>query len=247
MDKVALITGGGSGIGKEISIFLAKHRIKTCVIDSDPLKGSATTEQILKDGGESIFQLADVSNDEQIQNAIASCVEIYGQLDIGVNSAGIAGARTLTHQYGEDDWNKVISINLTGVWLAMKYQLSYMVPNQSGTIVNISSIAGLVGLPNASAYVAAKHAIIGLTKTAALEYAQSGISINAISPGWTRTDLIKHKIGNKEQEKILADRHPIGRLCEPEEIAETVVWLCTQAPRSITGTVIPVDGGFTAK
>ena len=247
MDKVALITGGGSGIGKEISISLAKHGIKTCVIDSDPLKGKATTEHILKNGGESIFQLADVSNDEQIQNAIASCVEIYGQLDIGVNSAGIAGARTLTHQYGEDDWNKVISINLTGVWLAMKYQLSYMVPNQSGTIVNISSIAGLVGLPNASAYVAAKHAIIGLTKTAALEYAQSGISINAISPGWTRTDLIKHKIGNKDQEKMIADRHPIGRLCEPEEIAETVVWLCTQAPRSITGTVIPVDGGFTAK
>jgi len=122
-----------------------------------------------------------------------------------------------------------------------------MVANKSGTIVNISSIAGLVGLPNASAYVAAKHGVVGLTKTAALEYAQSGISINAISPGWTRTDLIQHMIDDADKEKSIGDRHPIGRLVEPEEIAETVLWLCLQAPRSLTGTVVPVDGGFTAK
>ena len=245
--KIGIITGAGSGIGKQTAISLAKQGVKTFLIDSDSTKGEKTAEHIVRNGGESFFQKADVSNPQQMEKAIKKCIAVYGKVDIGVNSAGIAGARALTHTYNINDWNKLIEINLTGVWISMKYQLAEMVANKSGTIVNISSIAGLVGLPNASAYVAAKHGVVGLTKTAALEYAQSGISINAISPGWTRTDLIQHMIDDADKEKSIGDRHPIGRLVEPEEIAETVLWLCLQAPRSLTGTVVPVDGGFTAK
>ena len=146
-----------------------------------------------------------------------------------------------------NDWNKIIQINLTGVFISMKYQINQMVANQSGRIVNISSIAGIVGLPNASAYVASKHGVIGITKTAALEYAKDGILINAISPGWTRTDLIKHMIDDESKEKSISLRLPTERLVEPEEIAQTILWLCTQSPNSLTGTVIPVDGAFTSK
>ena len=245
--KTAIITGAGSGIGKHASIYLANHGIKTFLIDFDSAKGRSTSDYIMRNGGESFFENADVSNPDQMKKAVAKCVDVYGKLDIGVNSAGIAGARALTHSYSLNDWNKLIQINLTGVFISMKYQIAEMLANRSGSIVNISSIAGIVGLPNASAYVAAKHAVVGITKTAALEYAKSGISINAISPGWTRTDLIKHMIDDESKEKSISSRHPTDRLVEPEEIAQTILWLCTKAPRSMTGTVLPVDGGFTAK
>ena len=245
--KTAIITGAGSGIGKQASIYLANHGIKTFLIDLDSAKGQSTSDYIIRNGGESFFENADVSNSEQMKKAVDKCIDLYEKLDIGVNSAGIAGARALTHSYSLNDWNKLIQINLTGVFISMKYQIAEMLANKSGTIVNISSIAGIVGLPNASAYVAAKHAVIGITKTAALEYAKSGISINAISPGWTRTDLIQDMINDVSKEKSISSRHPTDRLVEPEEIAQTILWLCTKAPRSMTGTVIPVDGGFTAK
>tara|TARA_B100001013_G_scaffold190512_1_gene114972 strand:- start:63 stop:821 length:759 start_codon:yes stop_codon:yes gene_type:complete len=245
--KIAIITGAGSGIGKHASISLAQHGIKTFLIDFDYANGQKTADHIIQNGGESFFEKADVSQPDQMKNAIDKCIEIYGKLDIGVNSAGIAGARSLTHTYSVNDWNKLIQINLTGIFISMKYQISEMITNKSGVIVNISSIAGIVGLPNASAYVAAKHGVIGITKTAALEYAKIGISINAISPGWTRTDLIKNMIDDESKEKSISSRHPTGRLVEPEEIAQTILWLCTKAPRSLTGTVIPVDGGFTSK
>ena len=245
--KTAIITGAGSGIGKQASIYLANHGIKTFLIDLDSAKGQSTSDYIIRNGGESFFENADVSNSEQMKKAVDKCIDLYEKLDIGVNSAGIAGARALTHSYSLNDWNKLIQINLTGVFISMKYQIAEMLANKSGTIVNISSIAGIVGLPNASAYVAAKHAVIGITKTAALEYAQSGISINAISPGWTRTDLIQDMINDVSKEKSISSRHPTDRLVEPEEIAQTILWLCTKAPRSMTGTVLPIDGGFTAK
>tara|TARA_B100001146_G_C16182993_1_gene435509 strand:+ start:667 stop:1425 length:759 start_codon:yes stop_codon:yes gene_type:complete len=245
--KTAIITGAGSGIGKQASIYLANHGIKTFLIDLDSAKGQSTSDYIIRNGGESFFENADVSNSEQMKKAVDKCIDLYEKLDIGVNSAGIAGARALTHSYSLNDWNKLIQINLTGVFISMKYQIAEMLANKSGTIVNISSIAGIVGLPNASAYVAAKHAVIGITKTAALEYAKSGISINAISPGWTRTDLIQDMINDVSKEKSISSRHPTDRLVEPEEIAQTILWLCTKAPRSMTGTVLPIDGGFTAK
>ena len=245
--KTAVITGAGSGIGKHASIYLAKQGIKTFLIDLDSTKGQNTSDYIIRNGGKSFFENADVSSAAQMKKAIGKCIDLYGKLDIGVNSAGIAGGRALTHSYSLNNWNKLIQINLTGVFISMKYQIAEMLANKSGTIVNISSIAGIVGLPNAAAYVAAKHAVIGITKTAALEYAKSGLSINAISPGWTRTDLIKDMIDDESKEKSISSRHPTDRLVEPEEIAQTILWLCTKAPRSMTGTVIPVDGGFTAK
>ena len=245
--KIAIITGAGSGIGKHASIFLAKHGIKTFLIDFDSVNGQNTADYIIKNGGESFFEKTDVSQPAQMEAAVNKCVELYGKLDIGVNSAGIAGARELTHSYSLNDWNKIIQINLTGVFISMKYQINQMIANQSGRIVNISSIAGIVGLPNASAYVASKHGVIGITKTAALEYAKDGILINAISPGWTRTDLIKHMIDDESKEKSISLRLPTERLVEPEEIAQTILWLCTQSPNSLTGAIIPVDGAFTSK
>tara|TARA_Y100001960_G_scaffold70368_1_gene74381 strand:- start:514 stop:1272 length:759 start_codon:yes stop_codon:yes gene_type:complete len=245
--QVAIITGAGSGIGKHASILLAQHGVKTFLIDFDSVNGQNTADHIMKSGGESFFEKVDVSQPDQMEKAVNKCIELYGGLDIGVNSAGIAGARELTHSYSISDWNKLIEINLTGVFISMKYQITKMVANGSGRIVNISSIAGIVGLPNASAYVAAKHGVIGITKTAALEYAKNGISINAISPGWTRTDLIKNMIDDESKEKSIRLRHPTERLVEPEEIAQTILWLCTQSPDSLTGAVIPVDGAFTTK
>ena len=244
--KVAIISGGAKGQGAEEARLFAQEGAKVIIGDILDREGMQIESEIAEQGGEAKFVHLDVSSEEDWSRTVDLSMREYGKLDILVNNAGILLMKGLEETSGQE-WDNFQNINSKGVFLGSKAVIQAMRESGGGSIVNISSIAGLVGLPNASAYVSAKHAIIGLTKTEALEYAQSGISINAISPGWTRTDLIKHKIANKEQEKILADRHPIGRLCEPEEIAETVVWLCTKAPRSITGTVIPVDGGFSAK
>ena len=179
---------------------------------------------------------------------VRQAVETYGRLDCAFNNAGIEGVVQPTVDYGQADWNRVIAINLTGVWLCMKYELQHMLTQGSGAIVNTASVAGLVGLPGFSAYVAAKHGVNGLTKTAALEYAKSGISVNAVCPGAIRTPMFERGARDNPgiEEQVVA-AEPIGRMAEPAEVGEAVVWLCSDAASFVTGQPLAVDGGWTAQ
>ncbi len=245
--KVALVTGGSSGIGRAASVAFAREGARVTVADVNLEGGEETVDQIRESGGQAIFVQTDVSQAVDVEAMVAKTLKTYGRLDCAFNNAGIAGDRSLIHEHPENMWDLIISIHLKGVWLCMKYEITQMLEQGGGAIVNTSSVAGMVGYASASPYVAAKHGIVGLTKTAALEYARRGIRANAISPGWTRTELIGHLIETSEQEAKIAARHPMGRLCEPEEIAAAATWLCSDTASFVTGAVLPIDGGFVAQ
>ncbi|MCI0439363.1 MAG: SDR family oxidoreductase [Chloroflexi bacterium] len=244
--KVALVTGAASGIGRAAAMAFAREGARVVAADLNARGGEETVGKIKEAGGDAVFVRTDVTKAAQVEVMVKRAVEAYSRLDCAFNNAGIPGARVPTHEYPEDDWDLVTSILLKGVWLCMKYELAQMLQNGGGAIVNTSSIAGLVGRPNASAYVAAKHGVNGLTRTAALEYAQRGIRVNSVCPGWIRTPLIDNLTRNPETEAEVAARHPIGRLGTPEDVAETVIWLCSDAASFVTGHLMAVDGGFTA-
>ena len=225
----------------------AREGARVTVADVNLEGGEETVDKIRGSGGQAIFVRTDVSKAVDVEAMVARTREAYGRLDCAFNNAGIAGDRSLIHEHPENMWDLIIDIHLKGVWLCMKYEIIQMLEQGGGAIVNTSSVAGMVGYATASPYVAAKHGIVGLTKTAALEYARKGIRANAISPGWTRTELIDHLVGTPEQEERIGARHPMGRLCEPEEIAEAAVWLCSDTASFVTGAVLPVDGGFVAQ
>jgi NAD(P)-dependent dehydrogenase (short-subunit alcohol dehydrogenase family) len=208
---------------------------------------------ITEQGGEAIFVRTDVSQAVEVQALISKAVETYGRLDCAHNNAGISGfgiagdGYTLTTEYPEERWHQVIAVNLTGVWLCMKYEIAQMLTQGGGTIVNTASAAGLVGGRGMSAYVASKHGVVGLTKTAALEYAQQGIRVNCVCPGWIQTPMTARGLSDPEQKAQIVAREPIGRVGTPEEVAETVVWLCSDAASFVTGHAMSVDGGLVAQ
>ncbi len=248
--KTALVTGGGSGIGRATSLAYAKDGARVVVADVNVEGGEETVQLIKEAGGEAILVHADVSKPEDTQAMVAQAVEAFGSLDCAFNNAGIGGSRDrhLTADYLEEDWDRVISINLKGVWLCMKAEIPQMLKQGGGAIVNTASIAGLVGLTGTVAYVAAKHGVTGLTKAAAMEYAKSGIRVNAVCPGYIHTPLVQRLLDDHEGfEERVAARHPIGRLGEPEEIAQAVVWLSSDAASFVTGHNMPVDGGYMAQ
>ncbi len=248
--KTALVTGGGSGIGRATSLAYAKDGARVVVADVTVEGGEETVHMIKEAGGEAILVHADVSNPADTQAMVAQAVEAFGSLDCAFNHAGIGGGsdRLLTADYLEEDWDRVISINLKGVWLCMKAEIPQMLKQGSGAIVNTASIAGLVGLTGTIAYVAAKHGVTGLTKAAAMEYAKSGIRVNAVCPGYIQTPLVQGIFDRIEgyRERVAA-RHPMDRLGEPEEIAQAVVWLSSDAASFVTGHNMPVDGGYMAQ
>ncbi len=248
--KTALVTGGGSGIGRATSLAYAKDGARVVVADVTVEGGEETVHMIKEAGGEAILVHADVSKPEDTEAMVAQAVEAFGSLDCAFNNAGIGGgrARLLTADYLEEDWDRVISINLKGVWLCMKAEIPQMLKQGSGAIVNTASIAGLVGLTGTIAYVAAKHGVTGLTKAAAMEYAKSGIRVNAVCPGYIQTPLVQGIFDRIEgyRERVAA-RHPMDRLGEPEEIAQAVVWLSSDAASFVTGHNMPVDGGYMAQ
>jgi NAD(P)-dependent dehydrogenase (short-subunit alcohol dehydrogenase family) len=248
--KTALVTGGGSGIGRAASLAYAKEGARVVVADVNVEGGEETVQMIKEAGGEAILVHADVSKPEDTQAMVDQAVEAFGSLDCAFNNAGIGGGRDrlLTADYLEEDWDRVISINLKGVWLCMKAEIPQMLKQGGGAIVNTASIAGLVGLTGTIAYVAAKHGVTGLTKAAAMEYAKSGIRVNAVCPGYIHTPLVQRTFdANEGYEERVAARHPIGRLGEPEEIAQAVVWLSSDAASFVTGHNMPVDGGYMAQ
>src|SRR6266568_865170 len=246
--KVALVTGGASGIGRATALTFAREGAKLVIADMNENGGHQTVQMIKENGGEAIFVRTDVSQAVEVQALISKAVETYGRLDCAHNNAGIAGGvRALTAEYPEDRWQQVIAVNLTGVWLCMKYEISQMLHQGGGTIVNTASAAGLVGGRGMSAYVASKHGVVGLTKTAALEYAKQGIRVNCVCPGYIQTPMTAPGMEDPERMALMLASEPVGRMGNPEEVAETVVWLCSDAASFVTGHTMTVDGGYVAQ
>ena len=248
--KVALVTGGSSGIGRATSIIFARKGAKVVLADIDSQGGQETLETIRKTGGNAIFIKTDVSKESEVKELIDKTVTKYGRLDCAFNNAGILvrGPNAQTIMCSEEDWDRVIDINLKGVWLCMKYEIPQMLKQGSGAIVNTSSIAGLVALENSMAYNASKHGVIGITRAAALEYAKGGVRVNAVCPGFVRTPMLEGSLTTKEETDELTERlkvtMPMGRRGTPEEVAEAVVWLCSDASSFVTGHPLAVDGGW---
>ena len=248
--KVALVTGGASGIGRATALSFAREGAKLVIADRHEEGGHQTVHMITENGGEAIFVQTDVTQATAVEALISKAVETYGRLDCAHNNAGVTQrAYPSTAEYPEDDWHRVLAVNLTGVWLCMKYEIPQMLQQGGGVIVNTASVAGLVGLAGRSAYVASKHGVVGITRTAALEYAQQGIRVNCVCPGYIRTPMVEYVLQHAggQMEAQMVAREPIGRLGTPEEIAETVVWLCSDAASFVTGHTMTVDGGYTAQ
>lgn len=241
-NKIALVTGGGSGIGRAVALSYSKEGAKVVVSDIDETGGELTVSLIRKNSGEAVFIRADVSNPGDHESLIKSTIEKFGALHIACNNAGIGGASAPVGEYTVEGWDKVISINLSGVFYGMHYQIPEMIKAGGGVIVNMSSILGKVGLRNSPAYVAAKHGVVGLTKNAALEYSTKNIRINSVGPAFIKTPLIR-----EIDEKHLISLHPVGRLGLPEEVAELVVFLSSDKASFITGAYFPIDGGYLAQ
>ena len=247
-DKVALVTGGSSGIGRATALAFAREGAKVAVADLNIVGGEETVSLIESAGGEACFIEANMAEAASVEAMVKKTVETYGRLDCAHNNAGVEGALIRTTEYEEDQWDQVIRINLTGVWLCMKYEIPQMLQQGSGAIVNTASGAGLIGVKRMPAYVASKHGVVGLTKTAALEYAKSGIRVNAVCPGVIKTPMVERVTGGRPDilDKMIA-AEPIGRSGQPEEIAEAVVWLCSDAASFVTGHAMAVDGGAVAQ
>jgi len=246
--KVALVTGGGSGIGRATALTFAREGAKVVVADVVIDGGEETVRLIKAAGGEAIFIKTDVSKAAEIEAMVQTAISTYGRLDCAHNNAGIEGATGRTADYTEENWDRVISINLTGVWLCMKYEIPQMLKQGGGAIVNTASDAGLLGVPQMPAYVASKHGVVGLTKTAALEYAKSGIRVNAVCPGVINTPMVARITSQRPgRAERMAAAEPVGRMGKPEEIAEAVVWLCSDAASFVTGLPMSVDGGIAAQ
>lgn len=244
--KVAIVTGGSFGIGRAAAVAFAKRGANVVVADCIEDEKNETINLVISEGSEVLFIKCDVSNDPDVKNMVDKTIEHFGKLDFAFNNAGIEGTTAITHECTEENFDKTIAINLKGVWLCMKHEIPYLL-NHNGAIVNCASVAGLNGFTSLPAYVATKHGVIGLTKTAALEYAQKGIRVNAVCPGVIHTAMIDRITGNdKTVEKQFTAMEPIGRMGYPEEVAEAVVWLCSDAASFVTGIAMPVDGGFSA-
>lgn len=242
--KVALVTGAGSGIGLAIAELYAEEGAKVIVSDINEENGNQAVEKIRSNGGEATFIKADTSHAEEVEALVKKTVERYGKLDIACNNAGIGGEQELTGNYSLDSWRKVLSVNLDGVFYGCKYELEQMEKNGGGIIVNMASIHGSVAAPLSSAYTAAKHAVVGLTKNIGAEYGQKNIRCNAVGPAYIDTPLLESASGDMKQ--ALIARHPMGRLGKPEEVAELVLFLSSHKSSFMTGGYYLVDGGYTA-
>jgi NAD(P)-dependent dehydrogenase (short-subunit alcohol dehydrogenase family) len=245
-NKIALVTGAGSGIGEAVSLLFAQNGACVVLADMDVDGANRVLGLVEKAGGTGVVVKTDVSVPADCEHLVAETVAKFGRLDIAVNNAGIGGPSAPTGEYPLDGWNKVIAINLSGVFYGMRYQLPAMLKSGGGSIVNMASILGKVGFPMASAYASAKHGVIGLTETAACEYATQGIRINAVGPGFIKTPLLDKNL-NAEQLAGIAAMHPIKRLGTAQEVAELVLWLASDKASFVTGAYYNVDGGYLAQ
>lgn len=247
-NKTALVTGAGSGIGEAIAMAFAAQGAKLVLTDVDQKGGERVMKQVKKLKTDAIFVKADVSVSADCERQVKEAVKAFGRLDIAVNNAGIGGPAAKIGDYPIDGWDKVIGINLSGVFYGMRYQIPAMLKNKKdgGSIINIASILAQVGFAMSCAYVAAKHGVVGLTQNAALEYGPKNVRVNAVGPGFIRTPLLDKNM-DKKQIQALVDLHPIGRLGTPQEVAELVLWLASDKSSFVTGSYYNIDGGYLAK
>ncbi|MBT8220930.1 MAG: glucose 1-dehydrogenase [Bacteroidia bacterium] len=245
-DKVALITGAGSGIGRNTAYTLAAEGARIVVTDINQEGGQETVENIKSKGGDAFFIKNNVADWDDVQHMFRSAVDHYGRIDIAVNNAGIGSPDfAKTADKALEDWDRIIAVNQTGVFYCMKVELTHMLKQGGGCIINIASIAGIRGLPNASAYVASKHAVVGLTRTAAMEYAKRNIRVNALCPVFTPSGLFKPELYGEIADKLKAGI-PMKRFSDVQEMADAINWLASDKASFVTGHALPVDGGLTA-
>lgn len=245
--KVGLVTGGTSGIGRDTAILFAQAGAKVVVAGRRQVEGEHTVDLIRSAGGEALFVQADVSNAAEVDAMIQKAVAKFGRLDVAFNNAGVEGVWAPIIKQSEEDFDRTININLKGVWLCLKYEIRQMLKQGGGgAIVNMASVTGLVGSATAAAYSASKHGVIGLTKTAALETARSGIRINAVCPAAVESEMSERLFGAPHVHKYVLSCHPMGRFGKPTEVAEAVVWMCSDRASFMTGQFLVLDGGFLA-
>lgn len=245
--KVALVTGGTSGIGRETAILFAKAGAKVVVAGRREMEGNESVELVRTAGGEALFVKTDVSKAAEVENLVKKTVEKFGRLDVAVNNAGIEGKPAPIISQSEEDWDRTIAINLKGVWLCLKYEIRQMLKQGGGgAIVNMSSVIGLTGWAGAAGYSASKHGVIALTKTAALENARNRIRVNAVCPAVIETPMGERAFGAPEVKKYSIGLHPVGRFGKPMEVAEAVLWICSERASFMTGQPLVLDGGLLA-
>jgi NAD(P)-dependent dehydrogenase (short-subunit alcohol dehydrogenase family) len=245
-NKVAIVTGGSFGIGRATALAFAKKGAKVVVVDWK--ENNETIDLIKNAGAEALFIKCDVSKSSDVKAMVEKTIATFGRLDYAFNNAGIEGDSAPVQDCSEENWDRTIGVNLKGIWLCMKHEIPEMLKQGKGVIVNCSSVAGLVGFAGLPAYVASKHGVIGLTKTAALECAKIGIRVNAVCPGVIQTAMIDRLTGNdKEAIEQFTNLEPVGRFGQPEEIANAVIWMCSDGASFVTGHAMAVDGGFVAQ
>ncbi len=252
--KVAIVTGAASGIGRAIAEIYAREGARVVVSDLDVAGGEETVRRVQRAGGDAVFVRSDVARPDDARKLVEAAVQAYGRIDIACNNAGIGGVSAATADYPDDAWQQVIGVNLSGVFYGMKHQIGQMLKQGSAggarndyAIVNVASILGQVGLANAPAYTAAKHGVVGLTKAAALEYSAQGVRINSVGPAFIHTPMIQAFEDDTAVNAALVAQHPIGRLGQPQEVAELVLWLSSPRASFVSGAYYPVDGGYLAR
>jgi len=246
--KVAIVTGATSGIGQATAVAFGGEGARVVVAGRRETEGQKTAKLVREAGGEGLFVRTDVSRAADVEALVRTTLKTWGRLDIAFNNAGIAEDLTTIVDEAEADFDRVIGTNLKGLWLCMKYELAHMLKSGGGCIVNMASIAGLVGMPIVPIYTASKHAVIGLTRAAAVAHARANVRVNAICPGAVETDLITQAFEGKDAERqAIVAGHPIGRMGTPDEIAGAVVWLCSPQASFVTGHALAADGGYTAQ
>lgn len=247
--KVAIVTGASSGIGLHTARLFAEKGASVVLADLDETAGKEAVQAIEGAGGSALFVKTNVSESAQVKELVDRTIECFGRLDYAVNNAGIGGESVPTAEITEEGWDRVIGVNLTGVWLCMKHEIEAMLDNEGGAIVNVASILGKVGFANAAAYVSAKHGVLGLTKSAAMEYATLGVRVNAVCPGFIYTPMLENAgmAEGSEMHTYISSLHPMQRMGTSEEVATMIVWACSDEASFVTGASLLVDGGYTAQ
>ncbi len=247
--KVAIVTGASSGIGLHTARLFAENGASVVLADLDETAGKEAVQAIEGAGGSALFVKTNVSESAQVKELVDKTVERFGRLDYAVNNAGIGGESVPTAEITEEGWDRVIGVNLTGVWLCMKHEIEAMLENEGGAIVNVASILGKVCFANAAAYVSAKHGVVGLTKSAAMEYATLGVRVNVVCPGFIYTPMLENAgmAEGSEMHTYISSLHPMQRMGTPEEVATMIVWACSDEASFVTGASLLVDGGYTAQ